>query len=424
MAAILVLSAVLCATEARAGGGPMYGAMATSQEIRFGGTVGSGAAWTPSTPQTLGSVGFGGHASLTCGGLDYGGFLRGYDVGDFLREMRNQFMDGAQAAAMNYLIVLAYSNPTLASVLDTMNQSYSAKFGSFQLACNAQQARRQGLNQGARRMAAAQDQCYEAQVRGGASPTHAYQACAGEETLGPIATQLPAGKSIVDFIRDHTSMQMTPAVASLFGLLSDTRVGENGLEVSPPKVTLYQFNRNVEVRIGKALQRVLEGEPPSTIPDCSSEMYFAEAADPAAACLPANFAGVIQSSAFLSARQLSISAKQLYSDALSSQIAIASTRSAILDLMSQVKQLNPRDGGGAGASDVIERRKELEEQIALLQREADALQAFQQAKANTIRTQILAMDLSSTAARSLDLDAPARAPSGLVYDALRALMTN
>jgi hypothetical protein len=102
-----------------------------------------------------------------------------------------------------------------------MNQSYGAKFGSFQLACNAQEARRQGLSEGARRMAAAQDQCYENQTRNGASPTQAYQTCANDETLGPIAAELPAAKSIVDFIRDHTNMQLTPTVAALFGLLPE-----------------------------------------------------------------------------------------------------------------------------------------------------------------------------------------------------------
>jgi hypothetical protein len=404
--------------------GPLYDASATTREVRFGGTVGSGVLWTPSTPQSLGAAGFAGRAALTCSGLDYGAFLKGYDAGDFLRELRNQFISGAQAAAMNYLIVLAYSNPTIASVLDTMNHSYSAKFGSFQLACNTQEAKRQGLSEGARRMAAAQDQCYESQVDNGASPTQAYQACADEETLGSLAAGLPAAKSVLDFIRDHTSLQPTAAVTALFGLLPDTRIGANGLEVSPPRVTLYQFNQNAEVRIANALQRVLDGDAPATVQDCAPQSYFVEPSDPGEACLPGNFAGVIQSPAFLGARGLSPSGKQLYRDALASQIAIAATRSAILDLMSQVRQLNVRDGGGASANDVLERKKELQEQIAVLGREADALQAFQQAKANTIRTQILATDLASSTVEEAAATPPPRTPSSFIYDLLRGLVSD
>jgi len=418
-----VAGALMCAAAAPAAG-PLYGAATTSQEIRFGGAIGSGAEWSPESPQIGSSAGFGGRAALTCSGLDYGGFLNGYNAGDFLRELRNQFVSGAQAAAMNYLLVLAYSNPTVASVLDTMNQSYSAKFGSFQLSCNSQEARRQGMSQGARRMAAAQDQCYESQVASGASPTQAYQTCANEETLGAVAAQLPAARSMLEFISQYTNLQPGSAFTALLGLLPDSRVGAAGLEISAPRVSLYQFSRNAEGRIAGALQRVLDGAAPADIPPCAAAIYMTPSAGAADSCLPADFAGVVQSPAFLGARNLSPDGKQLYRDALAAQIAVAATRGAVLELMSQVRQLDVRAGAGAAAADVIERKKELQEQIALLQTEADALQAFQQSKANTVRTQILAMDLAAESVRRSASLPPAAGSSSIGYDLLRGLVGN
>jgi len=133
---------------------------------------------------------------------------------------------------------------------------------------------------------------------------------------------------------------------------------------------------------------------------------------------------VVQSPAFLGARNLSPDGKQLYRDALAAQIAVAATRGAVLELMSQVRQLDVRAGAGAAAADVIERKKELQEQIALLQTEADALQAFQQSKANTVRTQILAMDLAAESVRRSASLPPAAGSSSIGYDLLRGLVGN
>jgi hypothetical protein len=92
--------------------------------------------------------------------------------------------------------------------------------------------------------------------------------------------------------------------------------------------------------------------------------------------------------------------------------------------MSQVRQLDVRDGAGGTANDVLERKRELEEQVSLLQREADTLQAFQQAKANTVRTQILAMDLASTSVQRAAARTRPGGASGLIYDLVRGLVSD
>lgn len=412
---------VLGSTQSIAAITPLYGGDATGAEVRFGGTIGGGSSWTPLTPQASAGVSYNGRVALTCSGLDYGGFLKGFKPSEYLTEIKNQFITGAQSAVTNYLIVTAYSNPTLASVLDTVNQGYSAKFNLFQSACNAQESKQRGMELGARRMAESQNQCYEDQVKTGASPTEAYQLCANETTFGPIASKLPAGKSTLDFLKGYTNVNVTKEVETLLGLLGDERVTDAGLEMRAPKITMHDLNANIESRAGNAIDAVLNGASPATIPDCNLDDYLSSTPITTAACLPPPVAGVVQSTAFLSARQLSPEAKKLYKDALGSQLAITTIRGAILDLMSQIKQMDVKSGAGAHASEVIQRKKTLEEQVTTMQKEADAFQSFQQAKASATRTQILAMDMvNKNIATTENAKTPRRANT-LSFDAIKTL---
>ena len=116
---------------------PLYSDRLGSEQLRFGASVGAGSRWVPQTNQVSAAGGFGGRVALTCSGLDYSGFLTGFDVHTWLNDLKAQFLSGAQAAALSYLVTLAYSNPTIASVLDLMDHSYQTKFTTFQSACNA-----------------------------------------------------------------------------------------------------------------------------------------------------------------------------------------------------------------------------------------------------------------------------------------------
>ncbi len=414
------LLAGLALTAAAGAAEPLFAQGASTSEVRLGAALGAARGWTPAIEPPGPQFGFTGRATLGCSGLDYSGFLRSYNVDDLLHQMRNQLLGGAQAAAADYLIMLAYSNPTLASVLDTLNQNYSARFGVFQTACNAMQARQQGLEAGARRMATAQDQCYEAQVAAGASPSSAYQTCANEATLGAVTGPLPAAKSAIEFLRDHTTLQITPPVRALLALLPDTRIGTNGLEVAPPQVRLDQLNRRVESRVGLALDRIFAGESPLAMPACADDVLLADAASAADACIPAAATDVLQSGVMLSGRQLAPGARRLYRDAIAAQVAMLHIRGALLELMTQVRQLAGRTG--ASGRDVLDRRRELEEQIHLLTREADALQAWQQAKATTLRTQFMASEWASAVPRSSAEPDRGRAPDSALYSALRGLL--
>ncbi len=403
---------------------PLYAERANAQELRFGATIGSGVRWMPHTPQTSASVSFGGRAALTCSGLDYSGFLRTFDAKAFLNDMKNQLVAGAQGAVATYLITLAYSNPTLASVLDMMNQSYNEKFAMFQSACNAQEARQRGMERGARRMAEAQDQCYEEQVNRGVSPSEAYQSCANQSTFGSVAAALPAGKETLEFLRSYTTLNVTREIEALLGLLPDERVSASGHEVRPPRISLHAFNANIEARTANALGQVLAGASPVALRDCTIDDYLNAPISPADACVAPTAANLLQTQAFLAARQLSAEARRLYVDALASQIAITAIRGAVLDLMSQVKKMDVKAGAGAQATEVVNRKAQLEEQIALLRTEADALQKHQEAKAGAARTQILALEMVSRQINRVEQSATPKKSGSFSFDAFKSLFAS
>ena len=88
--------------------------------------------------------------------------------------------------------------------------------------------------------------------------------------------------------------------------------------------------------------------------------------------------------------------------------------------MSQVRQLSPRPG--QSARDILERRRELGEQIALLTKEADALQAYQQARAATLNTQLMASELSAAAIAQSAQVPSAHSRGSTLYNTLRGLL--
>ena len=415
---------LLTPTYAHAGATPLYGARSTGDEIRFGATVGAGSGWGPSTPQSTVGANFSGRVALTCSGLSYGGYLSTFDANDWLNDMKNQFISGAQAAAMSYLITLAYSNPTIASVLDMMNQNYNSKFSIFKEQCNAAEARQRGLEQGAKKMSDAENQCYESEVNGGASPTRAYQTCSNQATMGPIAAALPAGKSVVDFLTSNTNLNVTREVKALLGLLPDERITSAGFEIKPPQITLHAFDRNIEGRTANAMAQVLAGASPTAIADCDVTDYFTPPVGPGDACMPPQVGNIIQSPGFLAARQMTPEGRNIYVDALSGQIAVVTIQSALMDLRSQVRKIDVKPGGDTNGADVTSRKRDLEAQIASLDEEVKALATYQQAKANLNRTQLLAMDMVNNQLNAVQRTTPPRPNRGFSLDIFRNLFAS
>jgi hypothetical protein len=99
---------------------------------------------------------------------------------------------------------------------------------------------------------------------------------------------------------------------------------------------------------------------------------------------------------FRGVRNLSMPQQQLYISAMAAQLALTATRGHLVDLQEQLAQMDLKPGTNARAEDLVDRRRRLAEEVTLVTREADAMQAFQEAKAKLATTQIAALEESAT----------------------------
>ncbi len=422
--AVLMLTAGVCAAladPAAASTIQPYGDGASSDDARLGAQIGAGAAWHPAMAPLGGAgsgIGFGGNARLSCNGIDFNAFLRSFDPNELLNEMRNSIVSGAQAAVSNYLIALAYSSPTLVSVLDMMDKRYSARFAAFAQACDAQAARARGLDEGARRMAEAGDQCFAQEIERGTGPTEAYRRCSIARSFESI--DLPAAASTLDFLRRYTNLDVTREIEALLALIPDERIEQGRYEMRPAQLTVASMSERLRLSARDALDRIDAGADPSTIAACGAGTLL-DPAPAAGGCLPAAAAALIASPAFRSARLLGAPARELVKDALAGQIAASAMYSNLLELFEQTARLDVRQGTGAAAEDTLSRRRRLHEEIGRLLTEADTLVKAQEARARLARTQLFALERAEAGleAQAAALDAERARPGFGMRDLLR-----
>jgi hypothetical protein len=376
---------------------------ATSADARLGAELGAGSQWEsqlagPSNGSS--GFGFGGGVHLGCSGLDFNGFLHSFDPAEMLSEIRNSLLTGAQAAASNFLITLAYADPTLASVLDMMDKKYSARFSAFAQACDAQSARARGQDRGARAMAQAGDQCYDLEVAHGTAPSEAYRRCSILHSFDSL--DLPATASTADFLRKYTHVNVTHEIEALLNLLPDERVQGGAYQMQPAQLTIAAMSGNLRTQTRIALDRLDTGANASDIPLCKSDNLLGTAGT-GEGCLPSNAAALVTTNAFRSSRLLSSASRVLFKEALSSQIAIGSMYANLLELFQQTARIDVRSDTNADAAHAVVRRRQMRESIADLLLETDAQVKAQAAKMQLVRMQMLALEQVET-----DLNASAR----------------
>lgn len=369
-----------------------YDASISSADARFGAQLGAGSQWTsqaPASGTTMGTIAFGGNASLGCSGIDLNGFLRSFDPAELITEIRNSLLTGAQAAASNYLIMLAYANPTISSVLDMMDKRYTARYSSLAQACDAQAARARGQDRGARAMALSGDQCFAQETSRGTAPTEAYRRCSIQNSFDGL--DLPATASTLDYLRRYTHVNVTPALEPLFALLPDERIQGGRYQMRPPLTTVAAMSGRLKIQARAALDKLDQGADPATIAPCDAGRLLNSMQQPDG-CLPVGTATLVTSSAFRSSRLLGLAARNLFKDALAAQIALASMYSNLLELYQQSAQIDVLAGTTADAAHAATRRSQLRAGIAELLGEADAQVKAQAARSELVRMQMLALE--------------------------------
>jgi hypothetical protein len=381
---------VTCAGLAAAAGAQTPSTLYNGTDVggaRFGATIGAGAAYR--SPPVDANAGFGGKATLSCSGVDFNGFLNKFNPMELKNELASTVLNGAQAAVTNYVMMLAFSNPTIASVLDMMDQRFSARFNAFAEQCNAAQARARGESEGARQMSAAQDQCFSTKVQGGDSPTEAFRACAKASTIA--ALNLPAAEDLRSFLTKYSSVNVTQEVESLLGLLPDSKTTSSGVQARPPVATVSSAQGNVTDWAANALIAILNGTDPNTIPDCPAQVVNQPVASVADQCIPVSASAIVRSPAFMSARLLTEAEQKLYVAALSEQVGAVELRARLVLLRQELSRMTPKPDTQASADDVGARRDAVLKEVQKLESDAQALEAVTSAKAQMARTQILAM---------------------------------
>ena len=401
--------ATLCVGAAGAATIQPFGAGTDSSDARFGAQVGAGSAWqpqyVPSAPSAAASITFGGGPeTLSCGRVDFSGFLSQFRSGELVHEMKDVVIHGAQQAAFDYLMTLAYSSPTVASVLDMMDKRLADRFHAFAQACNAQQARAVGEEAGARKMASASDQCFMSRVQGGASPTEAYRSCSIEHAFAGL--DLPAFTSTVDFLRRYTNLDVTHQVEALLRLLPDERIQDGTLQMRPPTADVASMVDGLRSRTRAALDQIEDGADPTRIAPCAAADVLDAAATPQP-CLPAAASALVASPAFRGARLLNAQSRELYKDALSGQVASVAAYANILELRRQVERLDVKPDSGVDAAEALNRRRQLIAQAGRLLEQADTQVKIEEGKSRIARTQLLALEraearLDAAAARLAD----------------------
>lgn len=389
---VVAFATSLAAAAGISSGTGVYARGTSSYDASYGSRIGAGAHWSPAyvpSARASAEIGFGGNVALSCSGIDFEAFLRQFKPKELLNQMKDTLISGAQAAVASYLITLAYSNPTLASVLDMMDKKYTTRFDAFAQACNAKQARLQGMNNGASRMAEAENQCFAQEVANGSSPTEAFRVCSNEQTFGSF--DLPALKQTDEFLKKYTNVNVTKEVATLLNLLPDEQITSSGYKMRPAKMSTTQLYSNIEGRARLAVQAVLNGVDPATIPECSDEDLNGKGSS-SNGCLPPTAANMVNSPTFLAARLFSPASAELYTSAMASQISMTALYSNIYELKQQVNQMDAKDNSGAPAAEVVRRRDSLIKSIDGLEREADGLRRVQDSRIRLSRIQITTLE--------------------------------
>jgi hypothetical protein len=359
-------------------------------DARFGTEVGlAPESHTPSIP-TAGppsTADFRGTSASTCASLDLNAFLHTFDPHELLNELRQSLISGAQSAVSNYLIALAYSAPTLASVLDMTDRQLGSRFGALAQTCSMQHILVSGLQEEDRRLLQASDQCFAREIARDTAPTEAYRRCTVARRFDGI--ELPATLSTLDFLRRHSNLQVTRRMEALLGLLPDQHIEGGHQQARPPQMSIGSLSQALRSQTLLALEDVLDGAQPSTVAECSADTI---AETSGRGCLPPSASAIVRSPAFRGARLLGATARSMFVEALASQIAVVAVYSDLIDLSQQISQMGLRSDSQASAQDVFSRKRTMLQAVAGLLGQADLQVKLEESRLRLARTQLLALE--------------------------------
>jgi hypothetical protein len=372
---------------------------ASASEARFASELGLGLSGPPAiAPSPQGGAGFAGAAAAPCASIDLHRFLQAFDPHELLDELRDSLTSGAQSAVSNYLLALAYSAPTLVSVLDMTDKTLAGRFSSFARSCAMQHDTPDGAPEARQRLSQAARQCFALQVGRGVAPTEALRRCATGRPFDGLA--LPAMLPTAEFLRRYTQLALTPHTEALLALLPDGRIQDGAYQVRPPRLSLASLIDRWQVQARSSLDLIDGGEPASALPDCALDHLLDAGSEGRDRCLPPAAQPLVTSAAYRGTRLLDPAAREIFKDALAGQIAMVQATADLLDLSRQVATIGLRPGAGAGAEDLVARQAALSGHTRLLLEQLDLRARLQQSRAALARMQVLALQRAQDGLRN------------------------
>ncbi len=350
-----------------------------------------GASGAPAAAGAMGAASgaapdFNGLSAVSCSSVDLNAFLQSFDPHELLNELRLSLISGAQSALSNYLLALAYSAPTLASVLDIADKTLNARFGAFARVCATEQAHSRAASAGARKLAQATEQCFALEMARGSPPTDALRRCTVARQFDGLA--LPAALPTGDFLRRFTNLTLTPRLQALLALLPDERIQAGNYQARPARLAVTALADHWQTQARLALDRIDAGAEASSIPTCAPADIVAGSGS---GCLPASASALVNSPAFRGTRLLAPDARALFKDALAGQIGVAAMYTDLLDLAQAISTVGLR-GGEGNAEEIVSRQQALQQQAVHLLGQADLRMKLEQSRMRLAQTQLLALE--------------------------------
>jgi len=371
---------------------PAPPAALSSDDSRFGLTLGAGSTWISdaqaSGASPSGSAFFGG-SRRGASTIDYNRFLQFADPRELLRELRSSLLSGAQAEASNFMLMLAYANPTIASTLDMTDKRYSDRYAAFAQSVSTQGGHPDGQGLGTAATWDAGEQCFDQLRRRDTAPTEAYRRCHLERDFAGLG--IPAAASNADFFRSYARVKLRPSLEPLLQLLPDQRIQDGQLQARAPAMSTAQYWGRLQASILLALERMDSGTGESPPAVCAPDAAL-NPANHAVPCIPAGAKDIVGSASFRATRLLGPGARALFKDALSRQIATAELLTQLAELRQSVDQLDVVDSPDADAQHVQARRKILLEGIQTVLTGIELERKNEAARLELVHTQMASVE--------------------------------
>lgn len=374
----------------------------------FGAAMGAGATFQPplSAPQVVPGAGVYSHVTLSCSDVSLSTYIQAELSARVIEEwFRGQIKAMMASIVAEELQTIMYASPTLFSAINMLNQSFQKQFAVFQQRCDAEQAKFNGMGDGAAQSATAQKECYDHEMQTLHNPINAYNACLGNgayqvdvnnksSVTQDNATFLSQDTNMYDNANGDTKRYDKALLSAIPEVTVAAVNGTAGPVYKQATISVTQMNANATGWIRNALRDFVAGTVPTGgIPDCNGS-ELTKAPQSTDACLPSTAKKIVLAPDFLTVRNLPPASASHYVDAMATQIASVDIGDRLVSLRTRLNQAAIKADPSANVTaDTVKLRKlEIANSLNTLEAQTKAMQDVQDQQALMTRMQLMASE--------------------------------